>query len=166
VNPALADTFASKWNLALSNLGEITPRTDKPTTPLDPTSTGMSSMEIKDFQRKLATLLEPSTILQDIANGTATPQQVDILKKVYPSTYERYADMLQQYLTQPDIKLSNIQKNKIKLFLGMQQTAGIVTLQKQYNKQKPALPSQSKNLNMKPLLMASQQDSVLYRRAN
>lgn len=166
INPNLAETFAVKWNQALAKIGEITPKSDKQTTPLDTTTTGMSSMEIKDFQRKLATLLEPSTILHDIANGTATPQQVEILKQVYPSTYERYVDMLQQYLTQPDIKLSNIQKNKVKLFLGMQQTAGIVTLQKQYNKQKPALPSQSKNLNMKPLLMASQQDSVLYRRAN
>ena len=74
-----------------------------------------SNQELSKFNRVLQAVEKPASVLEGIARGTATREEVDALKAVYPATYENMRDM---FITAMP-KMSKTMSYQKKIQLGM-----------------------------------------------
>lgn len=59
----------------------------------------ISELELSKFKRYIQTVESPMTLLDDLQDGTATFEQVEAVKAVYPDLYSRIVDKTYEYIS-------------------------------------------------------------------
>lgn len=76
-----------------------------------------SSMELAKFERYMQVIEKPTSVLDDLKNGTLTREHVEALKAVYPDMYQRVYDQIMNGLQNEDLKLSYNQRVQLGMLM-------------------------------------------------
>jgi hypothetical protein len=77
----------------------------------------ISDLELAKFSRYLEAVEKPMILLEDIQSGTATREQVEAVRIVYPDLYKRIVDQTYEYLDDSENKLSYTKKVQLGILL-------------------------------------------------
>lgn len=86
--PQVAQMFGSKVTQGLAYLQNEMPKGRDVPSALNPNPYVPTDRELSQFERKMAVVFDPLTVLDELAQGTVTKEQLDALKQVYPRLYE------------------------------------------------------------------------------
>lgn len=137
---------------AADYLSKNTPMPEAAGTPLDPVKFSPTDREISQFKRKLATVMDPTSALKDLANGIITMDQVDAMEKVYPALTAAVRTKIMTAMAGKDTAFSPKARAALKLFLGGSSVsdksgAAIQLLQENFFQQNQAKPLANSKIN-------------------
>lgn len=110
--------YQMKLSNAFSYLMEALPKPEYARDPLNPRPFVPSDRQMAAFERKLNTVIDPMSVLEDIESASITKEQVDAIRVVYPQMYKAIASEFAQKMTQVTKPIPYPVRQKIKLFLG------------------------------------------------
>lgn len=110
------------YQMKLSNtfqyLMDALPKPEYAVDPLNPRPFVPSDRQMAAFERKLNTVIDPMSVLEDIESASITKEQVDAIRTVYPQMYKAISSQFAQKMTQVTKPIPYAVRQKIKLFLG------------------------------------------------
>lgn len=105
--------YQQKLSNAFAYLQDAIPKAPTTSTPFQSSAYVPTDREISRFERKLQAVVEPASVLEDIAQGTATKDQIDAIKTVYPEMFNKLRTMVFERLSTPGIKVPYQQRLRI-----------------------------------------------------
>jgi hypothetical protein len=96
-----------------------------------------SDYELAKFERYVEAAEDPERVLTKIASGSVSPEHIETLKVLYPSTYQRLQDGVMDAIMKPNTKLSYEQRINIGSLLDIPtdptlQTSFVTAMQANY----------------------------------
>lgn len=98
--PNIAGASAMKFNQVIGYLNNVMPRPTMNSNPFEPKSVQaakglVSEGELQNFAKRVAVINDPFLVFRKIGQGTLTQGEVDTMKTVYPTLYQRGLDRIQ-----------------------------------------------------------------------
>lgn len=117
--PNVVSEFHNASSNAIQYLAAELPKSPNPMAkPFEVDDWLPSGQQIHEFDEKLGVVIDPSTIVSNIANGTATKAQMDAVHAVYPTYAQNLKLHLADYGLNNPSALSERGKVKMSMFLG------------------------------------------------
>lgn len=116
--PTVADAFNSKMTQAVQYLHRELPRPSSPPNPLVREKFKPSDAQLSAFERKLRTVMDPFTVIEDLKHGAVTRDQIDTLKAVYPKLYEQMQRRIIDHISQNEKTYPYQARLKLSMFMG------------------------------------------------
>jgi hypothetical protein len=79
-----------------------------------------STQELSKFERILRTVENPTSVLDDLQNGTLTREQVDAIREVYPNLYSRIRTQVLEQVKKDGDKLTYSKRIQLGMLLDIQ----------------------------------------------
>ncbi len=111
-----ADQVSVKSALISKYLLDHMPKPLTPPSPFKKIKWTPTDAEISKFERRVHALQDPLSIVDDLTNGTLTPEAVDAVKTVYPKLFQKIQAKVYDYFMNGDPKNVNY-NDRIKLSL-------------------------------------------------
>lgn len=118
--PQIADSTRIKTADTLNYLANLVPKPLVPANPLVK-SRGYkpSEAEKNKFMRQVKAALEPMSIVDDLANGTVTKDQLQVVADIYPDLYERIKQKVIDSVTENPEEVPYNKRLKLSLLLNV-----------------------------------------------
>jgi hypothetical protein len=116
--PNIATQFSLKMTQALAYLDAQMPKPLTPQSPLIKTEYKPSDSEISAFERKLHTVLDPFSVIDDLKNGSVTRDQMEALKTVYPKIFGEIQRRIAHHIAESDKTVPYQARLKLSLIMG------------------------------------------------
>lgn len=114
--PNVSAATAAAANRAVQYLAAQLKKPQSPA-PLAPKWTP-SGAELSRFTRQYRAVMEPMTVLHHAATGSATPDELDAVRAVYPKLYASWQRAIAEKVTQPPKKLPHQRRQAVALMYG------------------------------------------------
>lgn len=111
-----ADQVAVKSALISKYLLDHMPKPLTPPSPFKKIKWTPTDAEISKFERRIHAIQDPLSIVDDLTNGTLTPEAVDAVKTVYPKLFQKIQSKVYDYFMSGEQKNVNY-NDRIKLSL-------------------------------------------------
>lgn len=116
--PGIAGQFNMKMAKAMQYLDSQLPRPLSPPNPFFKEEFKPSDAQISAFERKLNTVLDPFSVIDDLKSGSLTSDQVQTLKVVYPKIYEQIQKRIINYVAEKPKNVPYQARLKLSLLMG------------------------------------------------
>jgi hypothetical protein len=111
--PETASQLTLKNGLIAKYLSDHMPRPIKPNTPFKQIKWAPSDAELSRFERRVHAIQNPTSIIDELVNGTLSTEAVDAVKTVYPKLFQNIQGrVMQHFMDNPQTVSYN---NRIKL---------------------------------------------------
>lgn len=117
--PAVGNAFNLKMTQALQYLDANLPKPITPPNPFVKTKFKPSDADISAFERKLHTIMDPFSVIEDLKNGSVTKEQVDTLKAVYPKIYQQIQTRVIEHVSGSETTIPYQNRLKLSLLLDL-----------------------------------------------
>jgi len=116
--PNIADAFNGKLTNAMQYLNAQLPKPLTPPNPLIKQDFKPSDAAISAFERKLHTIMDPFSAIDDMKNGSLTSDQVQALQSVYPKLYEQMQTRIINHISSNEKTVPYGARLKLSLMMG------------------------------------------------
>ena len=116
--PQTAQALGQKMAATIDYIHQITPKPLAPQNPFMPDTFTPSDADMAKYERKLAVILNPSSVIDDLGKGTLTHDQVEALSTVYPTIYKAMQGRVVSHLTNKKPNLPYQSRLKLSMLLG------------------------------------------------
>lgn len=117
--PTVGSAFNLKMTQALQYLDANMPKPITPPNPFIKTKFKPSDADISSFERKLHTVMDPFSVIDDLKNGSVTKEQVDTLKVVYPKIYQQIQTRVIEHISSSETTVPYQNRLKLSLLLDL-----------------------------------------------
>lgn len=116
--PNIAGQFSQKMTAAIQYLDSQMPKPLSPPNPLIKTDFKPSDHELSAFERRLNTVMDPASVIDDLKNGSLTKEQVETLQIVYPKLYQQIQKRVIQHISENQKTVPYQSRLKLSLLMG------------------------------------------------
>jgi hypothetical protein len=120
----LSAAVRGKIGVALNYLQAEIPKPDLPPTPFTNRPYTPSDRQISQFERKLQAVIDPLSVLDEIASGTATIEHMQAIKTVYPDLHSKIKDVAIDIITKKEGQIPEKSRRKLLMLLDDQMLSG------------------------------------------
>jgi hypothetical protein len=121
--PQVTQSLNTKFGTALEYLTAEIPKPNFQTSAFNPAPWEPSDREVSAFKRKLHAVMDPFSVIDEIATGTLTKESVQALSAVYPSIFSLLKEKISERIS--TAKPSEVFKLRRKLGLFLGESMGI-----------------------------------------
>jgi len=103
--PQISEAYARKNALMSKYFGDMIPKKSRPSTAYYKADYPPNDAELANFEQRLRVIENPFSVLDDMEEGSLTPESVEALKAIYPAIFKRIQGKFIESLQDTDEEL-------------------------------------------------------------
>lgn len=113
----VATHYATKVADGIAYLANSIPKPAVPNTPFSNRPFVPTDRELSQFERRIQAVLDPVSVLDEIADGTATKEQMEAMRVVYPQFHKVISDKIIERVSSTKQPIPEVAKRKLLMLI-------------------------------------------------